>query len=123
MTGGELAGAGGLQQGVALFQHPVVVAARRGMLRNEADQQLVEEPAPVGRIALDQGQVLGRKEHRLADSQDVPGPDRVAAVDPAPVGPAGVDFQFQDGGLVPADQPGPDQGPFGTEAQQRARPS
>ena len=89
------------------------------MARHEADQELIQEPAAAGRIALDQRQVLRREEHRLADAEQVPGTDRVAPVDPAAVGPARVDFQFQHGGLLATDQLGPDHGPLGAEPQQR----
>ena len=91
------------------------------MAGNEADQQLIEETPAAGRVALDQGQVFRGKEHRLADAEDVAGPDRVAAVDAGAVGPAGVDFEFQHRGLLAADQLGPDQRPVGAETQQRGR--
>ena len=88
MSGREFSGAGRFQQGIALLQDPVVVAAGGRVPRNQADQELIEEAAPAGRIALDQGQVLGGEQDGLADAQDVPGPDRIAAVDPAAVGAA-----------------------------------
>ena len=84
----ELAGTGRFQQRIALLQHPVVVAAGGRMPRNEADQELVEETAPVGRITFDQGQVLRGEQDGLADAEDVPGTDRIAAVDAGAVGAA-----------------------------------
>ena len=53
------AAAGGLQQRVALSQHPVVVGPDPGQARRAQHQQVVEEAAAVGRVALDQRQVLG----------------------------------------------------------------
>ena len=49
MPRAEFSGAGGLQQRVALLQHPVIVAAGGRVPRNEADQELIEETAPAGR--------------------------------------------------------------------------
>ncbi|MNI58865.1 hypothetical protein D3C73_1139960 [compost metagenome] len=96
VPGGELAGTCGFQQSIALLQYAVVVAACCGVPRNQTHQQFVQEATSVRRITLDQSQVLGREQHRLADSQYVPCPDRVAAVDASPVCTAGIDLKLYD---------------------------
>ena len=65
--------AGGLEQGVALLEHPVVVLADAGQPRRPRDQQFVEEPPPLGGVALDQGEVLRREQHRPQDAEHVAG--------------------------------------------------
>ena len=85
---------GGLQQGVALLEHPVVVAADAGQPRGAGDQQLVEEAATLGGVAPDEREVLRREEHRPDQTQQLPRPREGRAVDPDPVGPPGVDLDL-----------------------------
>ncbi len=86
--------AGGLEQAVALLEHPVVVAAHPGEARLPGHQQLVEEAAPLPRVALDQRQVVGREQHGPQDPEHLAGPWHGAAVQPPAVGPARVDLEL-----------------------------
>ena len=52
-----------LEQGVALLEHPLVVRLHAGQPRRAQDHEVVEEAAPLRRVALDQGEVLRREEH------------------------------------------------------------
>src|SRR3712207_8579975 len=47
---------------LARLEHPVVVAAHAGQPWGAADQQVVEEPPALGRVAADEHQVLGREQ-------------------------------------------------------------
>jgi hypothetical protein len=66
------AAAGALEQRVPLPQHPVVVGTHTGIARVPQHQQVVEEPPPLGRVALDHREVLGCEEHRAQDAEDLP---------------------------------------------------
>ena len=83
-----------LQQGVALLEHPVVVGPHPGVPRRAQHQQVVEEPAALGRVALDEGQVLGGEQHAAQDAEHLPGPRHRRPVDPRPVGLAGGDLDL-----------------------------
>ena len=98
--GGSGAVAGGLEQRRPLLEHPVVVGAHGREAGTPGDQQVVEEPAPLARVAAHQREVLGGEQHRAQDAQDVPGPGHRRAVHPCPVGPARRDLQFD--GQLPA---------------------
>ena len=65
---------GRLQQRVALLEHPVVVRPHPGPAGLPRDQQVVQEPAPLAGVALDQGQVLGREQHRAQRAEHVARP-------------------------------------------------
>ncbi len=92
---GASAGLGGrTQQRAALLEHPVVVGTYPGEPGRPGHQQLVEEAAPLRRVALDQRQVLGREQHRAQQADDVPRPGHRRAVEPGAVGPARVDLQL-----------------------------
>ena len=64
------------QQGVALLEHPIEVGAYSGEARRAGDEQIVEETAALGRVALDQREVLGREQHRPQQAEGVAGPAR-----------------------------------------------
>ena len=83
-----------LQQGVALLEHPLVVGPHARHPRRAGRDQLVEEAAPLAGVALDQGQVLRREQHRPYDPQHVTRPDLRGPVDPGPVGTARVELQL-----------------------------
>ncbi|CAM5331689.1 hypothetical protein SHIRM173S_09669 [Streptomyces hirsutus] len=128
VEGGQVHGApavaagqrGGLQQRVALLENTVVVGADPGHARGAGGDQLVQEPAPLAGIALDQGKVLGREQDGADDPQHVPGPDLRGPVDPSAVGAARVQFQLDE--LLPlalADL-GPDDRAVGSHADQRS---
>ena len=69
----RIGGAGGLEQGVALAQHALVVAADPGEPGGAGDEQLVEEAAPAVRIALDEREVLGGEEHGAQRAEHLSG--------------------------------------------------
>ena len=85
---------GRLQQGVALLEHPVVVAAHRGVARVARHQQLVEKPPPVARIALDQGEVFRREQYGPQGAEDLARARHRRAAELGPVGPARTDLDL-----------------------------
>ena len=112
VEGAQLAGfqtgcPGGFQQGVALFEHPVVVGEYRGEPGVAQHQELVEEPPAAGGIAADQGQVFGGEEHAGEVAGEFAGLDD-RTVDLGPVESGAVDLHL--GEEIPAVvlQPGPD---------------
>ena len=112
-------GGGRLQQGVALAQHLVVVGAHPGPAGLARDEQLVEEPAPLRRVALDQGEVLGREQHGAQRAEHLSGPLHRRAAEPGTVGPAGVELEL-DQRLAPvAHDHAPDHRLAGAEPHQR----
>jgi hypothetical protein len=64
----------GLQQCVALLQHPVVVRPDPGEPGPPRHEQVVEEPAPLAGVALDDRQVLRREQHDDEGAEQVPRP-------------------------------------------------
>ena len=111
---------GGLQQRVALLEHPVVVGADPGEARGPLDQQVVEEVPPLRRVTLDQGEVLGREQHRADQAQQLAGPGERGPVHPGLVGATGVDLHLEDRLAPVADHGRPDHGMVRTQAHQRA---
>ncbi len=65
---------GAAQQGAALLEHPVVVSPYAGEAGRAGDQQIVEEPAPIGGVALHEREVLGGEQHRAEQAEDVARP-------------------------------------------------
>ena len=108
-----------LQQGAPLFEDPVVVRAHAGPARLALHQQVVQEPAPGGRITLDQRQVLGREEHRPQMAERLPWARNGRAVDPCPVGPSRVDLDLHQRFAAVADHRPAHDRLGGTEAHQR----
>ena len=110
-----------LEQGVSLPQHPVVVRPHAGQPGPARGDQLVEEPSPLGGVALDDGQVLGREHDAAQQTEDLPRtPDR-RTVQLGAVGLTGCDLHLeQQLPLVvePGVDPGPDDGPLGTGPDQ-----
>ncbi len=84
----------GLEQRVALLEHPVVVRAHPRHPRRPGRDQLVQKAAPLTRIALDQRQILRREQHRPHDAQHVPRPDLRRPVDTGPIRAPGVQLQL-----------------------------
>ncbi len=109
---------GGLQERVALLEHPLVVRAHSRHPRRPCRDQLVQEPAPLTGITLDQCQVLGREQHGPYDPQHVPRSDLRRPVDAGAVGLAGVQLQLDQ--LLPLALPDlrPDDGPLGAHADE-----
>ena len=110
-----------LEQRVALLEHPVVVGAQAGQPRGPQDQQVVEEAAPLRRVALDQREVLGREDHRADQADQVAGPGEHRLVDPGPVGAARVDLDLEHRGPAVLDHRGADHRLLGAGPDQRAR--
>ena len=110
---------GRLEQRRALPQHPVVVGADARVPRRGGHQQLVEEPAPLAGVALDQGQVLRGEQHRAYRAQDVAGPRQRRAVEPDPVGAARVELDLDQRAAVDPGHGGAHHGAFGPLADQR----
>ena len=108
-----------LSSALRCLQHPVVVGADAGEARRARDQQVVEEPAPLGRVALDQRQVLGGEQHGAQDAEDLPGPRHRRPVDPGPVRPAGGDLDLDEQRPVVAHHLAADHGALRAEAHQR----
>ena len=52
----------GLQQRVALLEDAVVVGAHAGQPGSAGHEQVVEEAAPLRRVALDHGEILRREQ-------------------------------------------------------------
>ena len=109
----------GLEQGGALPQHPFVVRAQPRVPRRGGDQQLVQEPPPLAGIALDQGHVFGREQHRAQRAQDVPRPRHRRPVQPDPVGPAGVELDLHQRAALGSAHRGPQHGPVSAPPDQR----
>ena len=87
----------GPEQRVALLQHPVVVGAGAGVPRPPVEhEQVVSEPAALGRVALDQREVVGCEQDGAHQAEQVAGPRELAAVDAGAVGLAGVDLDLED---------------------------
>ena len=112
--------AGRLEQGVALLEHPVVVGAHAGQPRRTRDQQVVEEPAALGRVALDDREVLGREQHGPQQAQHLPGPRHRRAVDAGPVGPTWGQLELDERRPVVAHHAGAHDGTLGAEPDQRS---
>ena len=83
-----------LQQGVALLEDLVVVGAHARPARLALDEQVVEEAAPLRRVALDEGEVLGGEEHGAHRAEHVAGPRHRGAAEPGPVGPTRRDLEL-----------------------------
>ena len=79
-----------LQQCVALLEDLVVVGAHPRPARLPLHEQVVEEPAALRRVALDQGEVLGGEEHGAHRAEHVAGPRHAATgrAGPGSLGPA-----------------------------------
>ena len=75
-------GTGGLEQRAALLDDALVVGADAGVPRAAGDQQVVEVAAPLGRIALDDRQVLRREQDAAQRAERVPRPAQRGAVEP-----------------------------------------
>ena len=114
-------GAGGLEQRVALPQHAVVVGADTGQPGGAQHQQVVEELAPIRRVALDQGQVVGREDDRAHQADQLAGAGQRRLVDPGPVGAAGVELDLEYGGPPLTHHGRPDHTLVGAGQDQRAR--
>ncbi len=110
---------GGLQEGVALLEHPLVVLPDPGQPGRAGGQQLVQEAPALPRVALDQGEVLGGEQHGAQQAQHIARADVVGAVDPGPVGLARSDLQLDQGGAPPVDHRGADHGALGAQPDQR----
>ena len=88
--------AGGLEQGVALLEHPVVVGADAGQPRRAQHQQVVEEraAAPTG-SPLTRARSSGAKTTVRTRPTQLAGPRQRRPVDPGPVGAPGVDLDLE----------------------------
>lgn len=86
---------GGLEQGVALTQDPLIV--RGGLAEGGAqlDHELVQEAAAAARVLGHERQVLGGEDHGAQDAEALTGADGGAAVDGHAVGAARQDLQLQ----------------------------
>ena len=113
--------AGGLQQGVALAQDALVVGPGAGEARGAQHEQVVEEPPPLGRVSLDQGEVLRGEDHGADEPDQVAGLRQRRLVDPGAVGLAGVDLHLEHGGASVAHHRRPDDGLVGTGRGRVAR--
>ena len=87
---------GRLEQGVALFEHPVVVAADAGETGGPQHQQVIEEAPALGRVAAHQREVLGGEQDGAQQSQHLSGARDGGAVDPGPVGATGVELDLDE---------------------------
>jgi len=111
--------AGGLQQGGALLEHPVVVGADRSVPGGHRDEQVVEEPPAVARVALDQGEVLGGEQHRAEHAEHLARPGQRRPVEPDPVGASRVQLDFHQRVIRAGGNRGPDDRLVGALADQR----
>ena len=103
-----------LQQRAPLLEHPLVVGPHPGHPRDCADDQVVEEAAPLARVAAHDRQVLGREQHRAQHAEHIAGPRRRRAVEPRPVGPARRDLELDPQLAAPLRHHGrPDDGALG----------
>ena len=100
--------ASGLEQGVALLQRTVVVRTGRGEHGPHGRGEVVQEPPPVGRITLHQGEVLGGEQHGVQCPERLPGAHGCGAVDPHAVGPRRIELVLQHRALPTAVHPQPD---------------
>src|SRR5438034_1272127 len=82
---------GAAQEGVALFEDPVVLGADPGEARLAADEEIVEVAAALGRLSADEGEVLGGEQDELEGAEDVAGAGDVGATEPGAVGLARLD--------------------------------
>src|SRR5699024_6208507 len=85
-----------------------------GQAGGEQHQQVIEEPAPVLRVALDQVEVLGGEHHAAHDPEHIAGAAHRGAVQASTVGPTGHDLQLDE--RLPPGTPnglGPDHGAAG----------
>jgi len=110
---------GGLQQSVALLEDPVVVRAHAGHPRGPRDEQVVEEPAALGGVALHQREVLGREQHRAQKAEHLARARHRRPVDPRAVGTAGVDLDLDDRLAVLACDAGAHDRALGSDPHQR----
>ena len=108
----------GLQQRRALLEHPLVVGADAGQPRGSGHDQLVEEPAALGRVAPHDGQVLRREQHRAQRAEHSRGRGTGDAVELGPVGPAGRDLDLDPQLARVGDHRGPDHGSLGAGADE-----
>ena len=108
-----------LEQGRPLPQHPLVVGPYTGVAWRARDQQVVEKPAALLRVALDQGQVLGREQDGAQHPEHLAGAAHRRTVEPGPVGPAGVDLDLDQAAGVAGGDRGAQDGPLGPGADQR----
>ena len=83
------------------------------------DEQVVEEPAPLARVALDQREVLGREQHRAQQAEHLARARHGGAVDPGAVGAARVDLDLDERGAVVAHHLRAHHRPLGAEAHER----
>src|SRR5262249_22542504 len=100
-----------LEQGGPLPQHPLVVRPDPGVAGRPGDQQVIEVAAALLGVPLDQGQVLLGEQHRAQRAEHLARPRHPGAVEPGPVGAAGVALDLRQavrarGGPRPA-QDGP----------------
>ncbi len=110
---------GGLQQGVALLEHPLVVLPHAGQPGRAGGQQLVQEAPPLAGVALDQAEVLRGEQHGAQQAQHIARADVVGAVDPGPVGLARGELQLDQGGAAAVHHRGADPRPLGAQPDQR----
>jgi hypothetical protein len=102
-----------------LLEGPLVVRAHGRETRGAGHQQVVQELPPVGRIPLDQGQILRREQHRAQVAERVARLRGRIPVDPDPVRLARVDLQLQQDAAILVVHDAPDHRPLGADAHQR----
>ena len=111
--------AGGLQQRGPLLEHPLVVGPHAGQAWHAGHDQLVEDAAPLARLAAHDSQVLGGEQHRPDGPEDVTRTRLRRAVEAGPVGPPGRDLDLDLQLASGRDHRRAQQGPFGTGTHQR----
>src|SRR5579883_691223 len=82
---------GGAQECVALLERTFVVRAHCGVAGSAGDEQLVDEPAALCRIAFDQGEVFRGEQDRAQIAEDIAGPADWGTVETRPIRLARVD--------------------------------
>jgi hypothetical protein len=84
------------EQGIALFEDPVVVGAHASPAGLSGDEQVVEEgPAP-GRVTFDEGEILGGEQHGAQGAEHVAGAGEGGLVESRSIGPAGGELKFDE---------------------------
>ncbi len=85
---------GGLEQCGSLLDHAFVVGTDAGVARPAGDQQVVDETAPFGRVALDDRQILRREQHAPQRAKRVSRSGQGCSVESDPVRLAGVELDL-----------------------------
>ncbi len=117
-VGGQSAGAGALEQRVALLEHPLVVGHDPRESRGALHEQFVEQSPPNPGLAPHDGQVFGCEEHAVRIARQLTALHR-RPVELGAVGPVPIELEFDEQFAVAVGEERPDDRGVGAGPDER----